>query len=124
MNNTTKPKAKQIKKIEVEVVASSRKDVPDYHVSVFFGGLSETEGLISVFRDDLISEINQQGRLELAKVEKKHLMNMRFSPQTWKRLALWMMNKVEFHEKKFGEIKVSHLIQRKNEDSNISYEFI
>ena len=113
------PDKKKIKVIEI-----IPDDLPTYAMSGFFGGLSETEGIIKVFEDDLIPKINPKtNQLEIHEVHKKFLANLKVSPSVWKRMAYWMLKHVKQHEKIHGEIKVKHLI-KKELNTKVDYEFV
>ncbi len=110
---------KNLKKIEIKAIIP--KDLPSYSVSGFFGGLSQADGIIKMFEDDLFPVINEQGLLELSQIHRTFLVNLRISPTTWKRMAYWMIKHVKEYETKFGEIKVKQL---KGSKIDVGYEFM
>lgn len=112
-------KEKKIKVIEV-----IPDDLPTYAISGFFGGLSETEGIIKLFEDDLVPKIDPEtNQLVISEVHKKFLANLKISPSVWKRMAYWMLKHVGEHEKRHGEIKVKHLV-KKGSETKVDYEFV
>lgn len=83
------------------------EDVPHYAISGFFGGLGPTEGSISFFQDRLIpSSGPKPGQISLSLVEQRFLASIKMSPQTFKKMAFWMMGHVKRYESSFGEIKL------------------
>ncbi len=99
-------------------------DLPSFNPSGFFGGLTEAEGLIKFWEDDLVPKIDENFNFKLDCILKKFVVNLKLSPILWKRLAYWMLKHVKLHEKKYGEIKLKGFTTKLKKDSEVDYEFV
>ena len=91
------------------------KDVPNFAISGFFGGVNPNEGNISFFQDRLIPrESETPGQIVLDKIEHNFVVTVKMSPAVFKRMALWMMEHVKRFETHHGLIQLG--VPPKKED--------
>ncbi|MEM1623542.1 MAG: DUF3467 domain-containing protein [Sulfolobales archaeon] len=95
------------------------EDYKTLHASGAIVTLNPNEATIIFFVEKPIPKVNPDGSMTIETVERELLVEIKLSPVGMKSLALALLNNLQSFEKRFGEIKVPTVPEKKEREFSI-----